>query len=138
MGLIDQAKKDIEQITSNLSEFAVPIVFTSPGNNTFDPSFDMTFANVSVTINGLFDKHHLGFDSESGRDVNVKHASIVVSEKFLKDAAYPVRNLKGIVNLKGHKVAVKDSTGTINTYIINEWFPDETVGVIVCILGDFK
>lgn len=124
MGLIDQAKKDIEQITSNSNEFGVSMTFTAPTSKT-------------ATVTGLHKKHHLGIDPEKGVAVNTKTASVSVSEKFLADAGYPVRNGNGVVDLKKHLVAVKDSTGTTETYIIEQWFPDETIGLIVCTLGTY-
>lgn len=124
MGLIEQAKTDIEQITGNLNDFGLVLIFESPTAQT-------------VTINGLHTKHHLGIDTD-GRPVNTKNAHISFSEKKLTDLSYNIRNNKGEVSLKNHKVSVKDSTGILKKYIIREWFPDETVGLITCILGDFE
>lgn len=125
MGLIDQIKKDIEQITSNGDGFAVEMTFTAPT------------AEV-VTIKGLHKKHHLGVNPETGVAVNSKSASVTFSEKFFTDQNYPVRNSRKVVDLKGHLVDVKDSTGELQRYIIKEWFPDETIGLIVCVLGDYE
>lgn len=122
MGLIAQAKADIEAITSNLSHWAVSMTFTTTDNLS------------SITINGLHTKHHLGVTEEQRR-VNTKNASVTISERFLTDAGYPVR-INGEVQMRDHKVLVKDSTGATCLYIIREWFPDETVGLIVFILGD--
>lgn len=125
MGLVDQAKADIEQITSTTDDWAVSITLIAPTLET-------------VTLTGLHTKHHLSIDVESGKQVNAKNAHISVSEKFMTDALYPVRDLKGDVNLKNHRVRVKDSTGEVKDYVINQWFPDETIGLITCILGDYK
>jgi len=124
MNLIDQAKADIEQITSNLNEFAVEIIFTSPTEQT-------------ATISGLHTKIHLGVDTD-GLAVNSKKAHISFSEKFLTDASYPVRNSSGEVNLRNHRVSVKDSTGNLKNYTVKEIFPDETIGLITCMLDDFE
>lgn len=124
MNLIDQAKADIEQITSNLNEFAVEIIFTSPTEQT-------------ATISGLHTKIHLGVDTD-GLAVNSKKAHISFSEKFLTDASYPVRNSSGEVNLRNHRVSVKDSTGILKNYTVKEIFPDETIGLITCMLDDFE
>lgn len=123
MGLIAQAKADIESITSNLNEFGVSMKFTSPGGET-------------ATITGLHTKHHLGIDTD-GNAENTKKAHASFSEKFLLNAGYPVRNSAGEVNLTGHKVEVADSTGVTKTYMVQQWFPDETLGHIVCILEDY-
>lgn len=124
MNLIDQAKADIEQITSNMDDFAVEIIFTAPNEQT-------------ATISGLHTKIHLGVDTD-GLPVNSKKAHISISEKFLTDAGYPVRNASGEVNLRNHLVSVKDSTGTAKTYRVMEIFPDETIGLITCMVGDYE
>jgi hypothetical protein len=124
MGLYEQAKKDIEQITSNTNEWAEVITFIAP---------DLTTA----TITGLRSKIHLGVDTD-GAMVNSRKTHISFSEKFLTDAGYPVRNDAGEVNIIAHRVNVKDSTGTIKKYVVQNIFPDETVGLIACTLEDFN
>lgn len=122
MGLIDQAKSDIKDITSNSNEFGVSMTFTAPTNET-------------ATVNGLHSKIHMGIDTD-GNMINSKKAHISVSEELLTAQSYPVRKA-GEVNLKGHKVTVKDSTGISKTYVIDEWFQDETIGLITCLLGNY-
>lgn len=123
MGLIAQAKADWQAITSNTDEWGVSMTLLAPTSET-------------ATIKGLHTKHHLGIDTE-GRPVNTKNAHVSFSEKLLTDAGYPVRNAAGEVYLKDHRVTVKDSTGNDAIYVIRQWFPDETIGVIVCILDDY-
>jgi len=125
MGLIQQAQEDIAEITSNPDEWGVEITLTAP---------DLTTA----TLNGTHSKHHLAI-GEKGERVNSRSAYISFSESNLLAAnqEYPIRNESKIVNLKDHQVKVKDSTGIEFTYAIREWYPDETVGLIVCILGDY-
>ena len=120
MGLIDRAKSDIKAITSNPDEWAVSIAFTAP-------------TGEIATLNGLHSKHHMGMDTDGNR-VNSKNAHISFSEELLTAQNYPVRK-DGKVKLNGHKINVKDSTGIIGNYVINEAFPDETIGLITCILG---
>ena len=122
MGLIDQAKSDIKDITSNSDEFGVSITFTAPTNET-------------ATINGLHSKHHMAIGTD-GNMINSKNAHISFSEELLTAKNYPVRKA-GEVNLKDHKVSVKDSTGISKNYVIREWFQDETIGLITSILGSF-
>jgi hypothetical protein len=124
MGLIEQAQIDIREITSNLNDFGVAMKLIAPNLTELD-------------LVGLHTKHHLGYDQD-GKMVNTKNAHVSFSEDILVDASYPYRNASGEVNLKGHKVIVKDSTRNDVEYIIREWFPDETIGLIVCILGDYE
>ena len=125
MGLIDTINKDILKITTNLNEFGVEMTLTTPDDL------------ISELITGLHTKHHLAIDTD-GNQVNSKNAHISFSESQLTALSYPLRNANGEVDLKDHKVTVKDSTGLDKNYVIREWFPDETIGIIVCILGDFE
>ena len=124
MGAIQQMMDEALAITTSLDGWAVEMTFTAP---------DLTTA----AITGLHTKHHMGFDTDGNR-VSAKNAHVSFSEKVLTDLAYPVRNAKGEVTLIGHLVAVKDSTGFVKNYIIRETYPDETIGLIVCILGDYE
>lgn len=122
MSLIDTINADIAKITSNLNEFGVSIELIAPTLET-------------ITINGIHTKHHLGIDTD-GNMVNSKKASIAFSESLLI-APYPVRNANKEVDLLNHLINVKDSTGIVKNYIVQQWFPDETIGLIVCILEDY-
>jgi len=123
MGLIAQAKADAAAfLQDGTFGFAVPITFTN--------------GSITVTINGVHTKHHLQHD-EMGAPTNSKNTHITISEQALTTAAYPVRNAKGEVSLVGSRVSVKDSTGITKEYIIRECYPDETIGVLLCILGDY-
>lgn len=127
MSILERARRDMQRITSDKSGgFAVEITFTSPDGST-------------ATINGLHTKHHTAIDTE-GRPVNSKNAHISFSETLLNEQGYITRppDYNGEVNLKSHRVAVKDSTGTVKNYKIRQWFPDETLGLIVCILDDYS
>lgn len=125
MTILERAKADIERITGNQNEWGQPIVFIAPTGET-------------VSVIGLVTKHHLGVDAELQKWVNTKNAHISVSEKYLTDLSYPLRNANGDVDLKDHKVQVSDSTGATYTSRIDQWFPDETIGLITCILGDWS
>jgi hypothetical protein len=124
MGLMQQARADLLQIVSNEKEWGIPVVFSAPDNKT-------------VTATCLVKKHHLSINGD-GVPVNGKNATISVAEASLTALTYPIRNAAGEVNLNGHKVAWPDSTGKVSSYMIREWFPDETLGLIVCILDDFR
>jgi len=125
MGLMEQAQKDFAKFTSDKTNgFAKSITFTAPNSGPV------------VVANGIATKHHLGLNEE-GKQVNAKKASITITEALLTAQSYPVR-ISGEVNLANHKVSWMDSTGTINEYVIREWYPDETLGEITCILGDFE
>lgn len=102
--------------------FEVDITITTPDNST------------SANIKGIAMKHHLSIDTD-GREVSAKNAHITIIEADLVAASYPVRDAQNDeVKLKKHKVSYPDSTSNIKNYRISRTYPDETVGVITCIL----
>lgn len=123
LSILQRAKRDSERITSNKNGFAVEITFTTPDD-------------VSLTISGLHSKTHLDVDG-MGVITSSKKAHISVSEKFLTDNNYPVRNDKGEVYLVDHRIDVKDSTDIIKNYVVLTTFPDERLGFITCLLEDY-
>lgn len=122
MNLLDAIKRDIAQIQNNDNEYAVSCTFTRLNNTTF-------------TVNGVHTKHHLGVDTD-GLPVNSKTASISFSELNLPPNI-SVRNNANEVRMINWRVSVKDSTGVTAQYVVREVFPDEMLGTIVCILGDY-
>jgi len=122
MNLNDLAKADILTITSNQATgWGKTLAFLAPTGETAE-------------IVGLHTKVRLQFDT-LGNYVNTKKAHISFSESLLTDLGYPVRNDAGQVSLVGHLVTAIDSTGTSVQYVVNEWYPDETIGLIVCVIG---
>lgn len=124
MSLILAAKETIEQITGDPTGWGWPLKFIAP-------------TGEEAEVVGLYTKHHMGMDTQGNR-VNFKNAHCSCSEKFLVDKAYPVRNARGEVFMKNHTVVVTDVTGVTWQYRINENYPDETVGLIVFMLGDLE
>lgn len=126
MGLMDQVRADWLSITSNANEFGVSIAFTSKDEV------------QTATVNGLHTKHHIGVDPTTGLPINTKNTHISVAEKLLNDAGFTTRNAKGEVSMRGHRVQCKDSTGVLKNYVIDQCWPNETVGMLCMVLGDYK
>lgn len=122
MNLLDAIKRDIAQIQNNRNEYAVDCTFT-------------TITNTTFTIKGVHTKHHLGVDTD-GLPINSKTASISFSEMNLP-VNISIRNNANEVRMINWRVSVKDSTGVAAQYVVREVFPDEMLGIIVCILGDY-
>src|ERR1035437_2356672 len=123
MGLMAQIKDDIQQITTNINDFATAILFTPP-------------TGPAKTCNGIGVKHNLKFD-DFGNPVSSKTARITVSEPALVAAGYTVRNAGHEVALIGHKVNWTDVMGIVWSYKVKENIAGETNGIIVLILADF-
>lgn len=120
MSILEQARQDIADITANAGDFGVQIRLQAPNGAT-------------ATITGLHTKIHLAVDS-LGLPVNSRKAHISFSEKALEGTAYPVRNAAGEVNMKDHIIFCKDSTGIEKKYRMQQWFQNETIGLITCII----
>lgn len=126
MGLMEIIKQDIQDITSNINEFGVAITFTNPDNS------------QSIEVVGTASNHFMQFDFESGKNVNSQNTHVSVSEQLFIDAGYVIRNAEGKVSVKKHKVAWIDSTGLSGSYEVIEAMPDQSIGLIVFILGNRK
>ena len=120
MDLLSQARQDVQTIREG--EFSADI------------TLDDGLGNLT-TVRGMAAKHHLGINPDTGAPINSKNASISISEQTLVDAGYPVRT-DNEVAMTGRKVNYTDSAGVDAQYKIDEVWPDETLGLIVMILGD--
>ncbi len=130
MGLLEQAREDNAQITSNENDFAVPIEMIAP-------------TEQIAIFNCSHIKHHTAVD-DLGQRTNSKTASVTINESVLLIANpnYPIRltsgDHSGEVDLRGHLVNAPDSTGEIKKYVVKSWYPNETIGSIVIILNDYS
>lgn len=129
MGLIERAKNDAKTFLEKTGGFGVAITLTRPAT--------ATEAEQTASVTGYHTKHHTSWDPESGEVIDGKRAHIAVSEESLDDAGYTVRNADQEVSMVGHRVTVADSTDVAKQYIVRQTFPEETLGWIVMILGDF-
>ena len=121
--ILESAKADAKKYITE-GGFEVDINITTPSDSN------------SLDTTGWATKHHLSFDTD-GAPINAKNAHICLSEEKLSDAGYPVR-VDEEVNLLNHKIIVKDSSGVDKHYTIKENLPDETLGLIICVLGDLE
>jgi hypothetical protein len=105
----------------------------------YQEEIEMTTPDGSMTINitGWAVKHHISFDSD-GNQVNTKNARATIDEQVLVAKGYPTRNVQQEIALIKHRVSYKDSSGIVKHYYVRESFPDETLGMICLILGDYK
>lgn len=124
MSLYDQAKADIAQITSNSAEWGTDITIEDRAGNT-------------CVIKGIWSKHHLGVDTEGNR-VNTRNAHVSFHENQTIAQGWNIRNSETEVNIIGYKMYLVDSTGELKSYVIKQSFPNETTGLIVCILGQYE
>jgi hypothetical protein len=124
--------------------FTSPVPFSSQNVVTVDGYQVITIggktivtinSDKSLTIKGIYAQHHNSISTD-GTPINAKLTRVSFAESSLTLAGYPVRS-SGEVNLRNHLIDFADSTGVLKHYKIKEWFPDETVGIITCILGNY-
>jgi len=120
---IDSARVDIQRFLTT-GGFQVNVSLTSPDGKV-------------VSIKALAVKHFTTVDTD-GNQINTKNARVTLVENNLITLNYPTRNAKGEVNLKSHKLDYADSTGILKHFVVKEWYPDETLGIITLILGDYE
>ncbi len=121
MNLLDTARMDANNIVQG--EFSSPCTITNPQRT------------VSASLPALSTKHHITINPDTGQPVNAKNAHICLSETKLNELGYATR-VNGEISLIGHFIEVPDSTGIVKKYKISESWPNETLGLIVCILQD--
>lgn len=128
MDLTERARLDAQFITTNPNDFGIDITVTTAAS--INPL-------VTGTVRGLHTKHHMSFDTD-GVMVNSKTASVAISEKALTDAGFPVRDSEQEVSMLDYLISTKDSSGILKNYIVRSSYPDENLGLIVLILGDYS
>jgi hypothetical protein len=124
MGLLQRARADARTILSDLAGWATMMTFVNLDGEVAD-------------INGTFFKRTVVVMGSDGTPTNARQIHITFAERDLIEAYYTCRNSDGKVDMLDHKVTCADSTGLLETYKIREWHPDETLGIIRCMLGDY-
>lgn len=119
---INMVRRDSKRIVSG-SGWTIDIVLTDAGG-------------TSYSVKATYKKHWSTMDND-GVPMRGKNATITVSEADLADKGYPVRNDSGEIDMANHTVNFADSSGDTSDYYIQNTLPDETLGIIVCILGDY-
>lgn len=125
MGIIAQARLDINDIVTNANDFGVTLVFEAPTS----PVTIKTIIGTGKHISLKFDE--LGM--VQGRGSN---ATCTVTEAALIAASYPYKDGNGNITFERHKVTMTDATAT-GVYMVDTWTPDKTLGLIVLEMGDF-
>jgi hypothetical protein len=103
------------------------ITLTSPG------------ATETATFKGIGTNNAITFESD-GQDVIGHIVHIGFHEEALLDInpAYPIRNADGKVQMDKHRVSFIDHRGVLRNYIVKNWYPDETVGMIMCDCNEYE
>lgn len=88
-----------------------------------------------IQLKGLTSKHWIQFDSD-GSPINAKNVHLNLIEKDIQELGFETRGKNGNVNLLDYYVIVQDSTNNYKKYQVKEVYPNESLGLIVFILGN--
>ena len=124
--LLENARKMARQYATK-GGFEETIFISTPPNAAITKSIETT---------GLASKHWINYD-DNGAPINTKNAHICVSESDLNDKEMYVRNTNEEVQMYGYRVSVRDNSNALKEYKVIEQHPNETLGLIVLILGDY-
>lgn len=125
MNIFERSKKDWNR-------------FTSDSKNGGGIEITILFPDLTeLIVGGPAVKHHMSVD-DLGVVVNTKQAYCSFSEQQVIDASKTIRNASDEINLTGFIFKFKDSRDVLKTYIADQWYPDETVGNVVCTLSVYS
>lgn len=120
--LLAQARKDVKHVVTKLG-FQNDVFLIN--------NLSMNF----IQLKGLTSKHWLQFDSD-GSPINAKNVHLNLIEKDIQELGFETRGKNGNVNLLDYYVIVQDSTNNYKKYQVKEVYPNESLGLIVFILGN--
>lgn len=126
MGLRSQAAADARAILENESDFGCPITVIAPNHQTAQ------VVGFSADIGQLI-------DMETGLPVAGRQAHVALSMATLRAAGFtdlpvPINDEKK----RPWVLRFADVNGVTRSYAVRDVRPDSTLGVVVCILEDFK
>ena len=120
--LLAQARKDAKHVVTKLG-FQNDVFLIN--------NLSMNF----IQLKGLTSKHWIQFDSD-GSPINAKNVHLNLIEKDIQELGFETRGKNGNVNLLDYYVIVQDSTNNYKKYQVKEVYPNESLGLIVFILGN--
>ena len=120
--LLAQARKDAKHVVTKLG-FQNDVFLIN--------NLSMNF----IQLKGLTSKHWIQFDSD-GSPINAKNVHLNLIEQDIKELGFETRGKNGNVNLLDYYVIVQDSTNNYKKYQVKEVYPNESLGLIVFILGN--
>ncbi len=120
--LLARARQDAKKIVTNLG-FQSDVFLINP--------LFMAF----IQLKGLTSKHWIQFDTD-GSPINAKNVHLNLVEEDIQELGFETRGKNGNVNLLDYYVIVQDSTNVYRNYQVKEVYPNESLGLIVFILGN--
>ncbi len=120
--LLARARQDAKKIVTNLG-FQNDVFLINPMSMAF------------IQLKGLTSKHWIKFDTD-GSPINAKNVHLNLVEEDIQALGFETRGKNGNVKLIDYYVIVQDSTNVYKNYQVKEVYPNESLGLIVFILGN--
>jgi hypothetical protein len=120
MNLMQQVKRDVLEITSNLNDFGLALTFLAPNLQT------ATIVGISVNHSSTFD--------EMGNPITGSVVVATVSEQLLIDAGYTTRNAKNQADFTNHLVTITFADSQVITHRVFECRPDYSINLFTFFL----
>lgn len=120
--LLARARQDAKKIVTNLG-FQSDVFLINP------------LSMVFIQLKGLTSKHWIQFDTD-GSPINAKNVHLNLVEEDIQALGFETRGKNGNVKLIDYYVIVQDSTNVYKNYQVKEVYPNESLGLIVFILGN--
>ena len=120
--LLARARQDVKKIVTN-SGFQNDVFLINP--------LSMAF----IQLKGLTSKHWIKFDTD-GSPINAKNVHLNLVEEDIQALGFETKGKNGNVKLIDYYVIVQDSTNVYKNYQVKEVYPNESLGLIVFILGN--
>ena len=120
--LLARARQDAKKIVTNLG-FQSDVFLINP--------LSMAF----IQLKGLTSKHWIQFDTD-GSPINAKNVHLNLVEEDIQALGFETRGKNGNVKLIDYYIIVQDSTNVYKKYQVKEVYPNESLGLIVFILGN--
>ena len=120
--LLAQARKDAKHVVTKLG-FQNDVFLIN--------NLSMNF----IQLKGLTSKHWIKFDTD-GSPINAKNVHLNLVEEDIQALGFETRGKNGNVKLIDYYVIVQDSTNVYKKYQVKEVYPNESLGLIVFILGN--
>lgn len=148
--MIERARKDTQRILEGLFSVELTlepnytnVIFVDGLENPYVDGEGNMYTGTAIpeagtiTIQGIATRHRQTYDPDTGLPSIGKNNHCSFSEVTLNELGFATRNTNNEVIVKGWLVSWSDITGT-HKYKIEEPSPDETLGLIKCIIGEYE
>jgi len=107
------------------------------GSFSVELTLDPNNGDDAIIVQGLATRHSTTYNPDTGLEQVGENCHCSFSEQTLNDAGVTTRDARGKLILRNWLVSWDDITGIAN-YKIREVYPDESLGLIKCLLALYE